>query len=531
MAKGSCGSWPLSMAPTPFLKALRPILTLKIPQPRATLLLLGVEFGGNWLIRKSYWKTIMFRLRLALLAFLFAGSPLSAQGTESPSQDAGQAATRLKLQPAGEPSPALKYQLLPDVPDQTPGNAALLYYRAFSPEWYTSRSRPKVSEKVEAAMNAPLADLPKTDLGWVTTSRQLHELDLAARRAYCDWEFTNRIRTEGTGMLLPDVQSFRELSRLLALRTRFFIAGRQFDRAVNSLQTGLMMSRHIAEAPLLICMLVGAACAEGQLTEVENLIQAPGAPNLYWALTDMPRPFVDLRKPFGGEKLFPLAQLPMLKDIETSHFGPEQVQTLAAQFGASLSWDDSRPKDRQGQLSLMALTILAYPTAKRALIAQGWKPEDVEALPTLQVVCIHAMREYLKVRDNAMKWVGLPFWQARPELRRVAQEMKTRRSNSGPEPFMDLIPATLNISKAAWALERRIAALRTIEAIRLHAAANDGHLPATLADIHLVPVPDDPITGKAFLYSVKGDRFTLTGPAPDKDDPALVLKYEVTIAK
>jgi hypothetical protein len=473
----------------------------------------------------------MFRFRLALLAFLLAGPLLCAQGTDSPPADGGQAATRLKLQPAGEPSPALKYQLLPDVPDQSPGNAALLYYRAFSPEWYTTRIRPKISEKVEAAMNAPLAELPKTDLGWVTTSHQLHELDLAARRSYCDWDLINRVRTEGIGMLLPDMQSFRELSRLLALRTRFFIAERQYDKAVNSLQTGLMLSHHVAEAPVLICLLVGVACAEGQLTEVENLMQAPGAPNLYWALTDMPRPFVDLRKGFGGEKLLLLAQLPLLKDIETSHFGPEQVQALAAQFGASLTWDDSRPKDRQGQLGLMALTIRAYPAAKRSLIAQGWKPEDVEALPALQVVCIQAMREYLKVRDSAFRWVGLPPWQARPELRRVAEEMKTRRNSSGPEPFLDLIAPGLNVCKSAWKLERRIAALRTIEAIRLHAAANDGRLPATLADIQVVPVPEDPITGKAFLYSVKGDQFTLTGPAPDKDDPAMVLAYDVTLAR
>ena len=473
----------------------------------------------------------MFRLRLALLVFVIAGPPLCAQGTDPAPADDGQVATRLKLQPAGEPSPALKYQLLPDVPDQTPGNAALLYYRAFSPDWYTLRNRPKTSEKVEAAMNAPLADLTKTDLGWVTTSHQLHELDLAARRAYCDWDLINRVRTEGITMLLPDMQAFRELSRLLALRTRIFIAERHYDKAVDSLQTGLMLSRHVAEAPNLICLLVGVACAQVQLLEVENLMQAPGAPNLYWALTDMPRPFVELRKGFGGEKLLLLAQMPLLKDIETTHFGPEQVQALAAQFGASLSWDDSRPKNQQGQLGIMALTLRAYPAAKRSLIAQGWKPEDVEALPTLQVVCIHAMREYLKVRDSGFKWVGLPCWLARPELRRVAEEMKTRRNNSGPEPFLDLIAPGLNVCKAAWRLERRIAALRTIEAIRLHAAANDGHLPASLADIHLVPVPDDPITGKTFQYSVSGDHITLMGPSLDGDDLTPVLKYEVTLAR
>jgi hypothetical protein len=466
----------------------------------------------------------MFSRSLVLFILLLAGPPLAAQSSDN--------TIKLKLQPAGEPSPALKYQLLPDVPDLSPGNAAVLYYRAFSPDWYHWRRQPKIYEKIEAALASPLADLPRKDLDWVTDSRQLRELDLAARHEYCDWDLTNRVRTEGIGLSLPDVQAFRELNRLLALRTRLYIADRQYDKAVDSLQTGLTMSRQVAEAPVLICLLVGAAGAQGQLAEVETLIQAPGAPNLYWALTGLPRPFFDLRRPFGGEKLVPLAVIPQLKDIETSHFGPEQIKALAAQFGYAFRWEDSRPSTPlQGKLDLLALTIRNYSSAKKALIAQGWKAEDLEALPTLQVVCIQAMREYLRVRDDGFKWVGLPYWQARPELQRVQQEMKARRNNLGAEPLMDLIAPVLNVSKVAWRVERRITALRTIEAIRLHAAANDGRLPATLADIHLVPVPEDPITGKDFFYSVKGDQFTLTGPAPAGDDPNLVLSYVATLSR
>ena len=38
-------------------------------------------------------------------------------------------------------------------------------------------------------------------------------------------------------------------------------------------------------------------------------------------------------------------------------------------------------------------------------------------------------------------------------------------------------------------IERRLAALRTIEAIRMFAASHDGKLPAALGDIKEVPVP------------------------------------------
>ena len=39
---------------------------------------------------------------------------------------------------AAAPVPALRYELLPELRQTTPGNAALLYYRAFSPEWSQS---------------------------------------------------------------------------------------------------------------------------------------------------------------------------------------------------------------------------------------------------------------------------------------------------------------------------------------------------------------------------------------------------------
>ena len=466
----------------------------------------------------------MYYWSLAFLTILLAGPPLAAQSNDN--------TIKLELRPAAEPSPALKYQLLPDVPDQSPGNAALLYYRAFSPDWYGWRKQPKVYEKIDAAMSAPLAAMQRADLG---VGNELHPVAVSsiwlARCEYCDWDLTNRVRAEGIGMLLPDMQGFRELSKLLALRTRFYIADRQYDKAVHSLQTGLMMSHQVSEAPVLICTLVGASSAETQLAEVMTLIQAPGAPNLYWALTGLPRPFIDMRKGFGGEKLLLLAEMPLLKDIELSHFGPEQVKALAAQFETALSWDDSRSRAWQGHMGLVALAIRAYPTAKQRLLAQGWKAEDLEELPTLQVVCIHAMREYKKVRDAGFKWVSLPDWQARPELQRVQLEMMARRANSGPEPFLDLIAPGLQVCKAVWRIERRIAALRIIEAIRLYAAANDGRLPARLADIHIVPVPDDPTTGKAFIYSVQGDHFTLTGPAPAADDQTLALTYEATLTR
>ena len=68
---------------------------------------------------------------------------------------------RLTVHPAAAPVPALTYQFLPDVADLIPGNAAIFYERAYSPEWLTHRSRPKIGEKLEAWKKAPLKELPR----------------------------------------------------------------------------------------------------------------------------------------------------------------------------------------------------------------------------------------------------------------------------------------------------------------------------------------------------------------------------------
>ena len=52
--------------------------------------------------------------------------------------------------------------------------------------------------------------------------------------------------------------------------------------------------------------------------------------------------------------------------------------------------------------------------------------------------------------------------------------------------------------------------LRIFEALRIYAAAHDGHLPQQLADIHEVPIPLNPYNDKPFDYSRDGDRAFLT---------------------
>lgn len=70
-----------------------------------------------------------------------------------------------------------------------------------------------------------------------------------------------------------------------------------------------------------------------------------------------------------------------------------------------------------------------------------------------------------------------------------------------------------------------------IEAIRMYAADHDGKLTTTLADITSVPIPDDPLTGKPFVYELTGETAILRPAFPATSEAFDNWRYELTMAK
>ncbi len=459
---------------------------------------------------------------------------LAVSAAATPAQPPGP--IKLTLPPAAAPVPALKYVLLPELSDQTPGNAAFLYYRAFSPEWWGTFRQREVWEKIEKAAHAPVADLKTSDVRWLLESKALREVDRASRREYCDWELAQRVREEGIYTLLPDIQGVRQFATLLAARARLEMAEGQLDKAVYTLQTGFALARYAGDGPSLIQALVGNAIATVMLAQLEELLRQPAAPNLYWALTDLPRPFIDLRRPLQGEKLWLYGTFPELREVNDPHLSPrklERLQEIAAQFVADRFESRGRAPDLGTRLRLVAVLAKAYPGAKKALIAAGRPAEEVEALPALQVVLLESLRDYERWRDDTFKWSGLPYPEALPGLQRAHKALEESQGHSEGIPIAQvMLPTIGKVYGAAARLDRRVAALRCVEALRLYAAGHDGKLPATLDDVKDVPIPADPMTGKPFDYTVKGDTATLSAGAPP-GEPAEIntLTYEVTLRK
>ena len=93
--------------------------------------------------------------------------------------------------------------------------------------------------------------------------------------------------------------------------------------------------------------------------------------------------------------------------------------------------------------------------------------------------------------------------------------------------FSLVYPALHKVHEAHSRTTRQIAQLRAVEAVRMHVAST-GQIPKSLADVTIVPVPDDPTTGKPFAYEVKDGTFTL-GTTAASATPSKI--YVVTIRK
>jgi hypothetical protein len=437
----------------------------------------------------------------------------------------------LVLQPADEPREALKYQLLPPLLDRTPGNAALQYGKLA-----LIISEPKDKDDMENVgkwLDMPLDKMPREQARQMIQRYQhrvLDDLDAAARRDRCDWDL--RLR-EGNYMrlLLPELQPLRSLARLVALKARLEVADRKFDEALHTLQTGYAMARHVGQGGTLIHGLVGVAIAQSMSAQVQELLQQPGAANLYWALTALPQPLVDLRPALETELNGLYLWLPALRAIkEANHdvaFWQHLLDTLDQTMKVELGMAPPAAGFR-GMATLLALR--GYPIARRALIEQGRSPAEVEAMPVPEVVLLYTVQTYNELRDRMFKWTFLPYPQARAGMQEAERYLKNQVASREIVPLASvLMPACGQVNFSVAKSERSFAMLRTIEALRMYAARHEGRLPEKLSDVTDVPVPLDPTSGQAFTYQRNGDTAVLESPHPPGRSPRDGLRVEVRI--
>src|SRR5262249_28663560 len=134
-------------------------------------------------------------------------------------------------------------------------------------------------------------------------------------RQRAEWEYTFDAG-DPIGMLLPDMQNMRNYVPVLVLQARLAMAEGDHAAAIRTLQTGFSFGQHVAEAPLLMSTLSAIAMRSILPDTVLDLIERRDAPNLYWALTALPRPLIRLRKGYEFEQAMPLLQFPDLASLD-----------------------------------------------------------------------------------------------------------------------------------------------------------------------------------------------------------------------
>jgi hypothetical protein len=447
----------------------------------------------------------------------------------------------LILHPAAAPSPALKYALLPELRDTIPGNAVTHYRQAVKNMKQDLPPRSDWEPILDKWLAVPLKDLPREEVDQFLKQcgMTFQEVEAGARSEQCDWGFTEELRKKGIATPLPDVQEMRQVATLLTLRIRYELAMGHTDKAVGTLRVGFAAARHLADQATLICTLVGVAVAQMMENRLEELIQQPDAPNLYWSLIELPRPFIDMRKGMQGERVTVYGTFPGMAetaaDLNAKPFTPEQLEKAISML--LFLKDQTYGVQRLANDATMALQVAdRHEAAKKILIGQGRPKELVDAMPHFQVGLLVALQQYDEWFDESLKWRNLPYWESQAEMSKAAKHIDaiSDDQNSPALPIARLLlPAVQKILSASVRIDRRIAALRCVEPVRLYAAAHDGKLPPSLEEIKDAPLPFDPVTGKVFNYRVAGDRaFLRCTPFPGVPaDNANTPSYELSIQR
>ncbi|HEY1067169.1 MAG TPA: hypothetical protein VGE52_13705 [Pirellulales bacterium] len=434
----------------------------------------------------------------------------------------------IRLRPTVEPKRSLRYALLPEFVDRTPGNAAVGYMRVGLLLPKPQPGQPNADDQIMKWMDLPLKEFPVKEVQEFLDARSsaLKMITDSARREYCDWELPVRNEPFMT-ILLPEVQEARSYGRLVMLQARLAVASGNFEEAIKSLQTGYALARHVSEGPTLINGLVGAAISATVSERLIELIEQPGAPSLYWPLTVLPQPLIDFHRAFEMERNIIYLSYPMLRNIEDQVLSVAEAQALVARVGRDIQMLGGNAPAFSATAAVFALAL--YPSAKASLIADGVDRDRVEAMPVAQVLLAHTLRKFDESRDALFRTMHLPYVEAIPFVKAAEAELAEDDSLFIPLARL-LLPSLTSVQIASHRGQRTIAALRIVEALRLHAGLT-GELPNALADVTCVPIPTDPLSGKPFVYRRTGDSAVLEAELPPGVLPQYGFRYELQLTK
>lgn len=433
--------------------------------------------------------------------------------------------TRLTVQPMPAPRPAMRYQLLPEVGELNVGNAAQWYLRCFSEQRLFFFSKQGVEERAQL-LTMPLKDIPVEKYKQFG-GNALRQADWAARLDSIDWQLIHRLQSDDVEPTQPELAALHALALSLQARFRVEIATKSYDDAICTAKTLFAFARHLGENPTEPGSRLGLTVADLALDSLEEMIQQPDCPNLYWALANLPCALVDLHKGIQGSGILMTRRLKSIRD--DSIMSDEEIEKIISKLSGMLGFAREEagkpPRNLRAALATRARDAEQIRAIRKRLLEGGVAEGLVPSFSPLQVLLIEAKRDYETRRDERVKLLAFFPWQ-------IDALNDAERGTMAGGLFDDFLPPVLELRRQQGRFEQRLALLRLVEALRMYAANHGGKWPATLAEL-AVPMSNDPFTGKAFPYEVKGNIALLRGNPPrgEQTNPLFNIRFAVAVRK
>jgi hypothetical protein len=156
--------------------------------------------------------------------------------------------------------------------------------------------------------------------------------------------------------------------------------------------------------------------------------------------------------------------------------------------------------------------------------------QKLDAMVPAEMLLHYLSNFFHEQSHDLYKSAYLPYSQSRSRFTEAEKRLKSLPDTEAATFPRLFLPAIPKVFMAQMRIERKLAALRVIEALRLH-AVNSKQLPNKLDDAQIVAVPNDPGTDKPFEYHLDGQTATLISRLPGEPLEITGLRYRITLKK
>lgn len=448
---------------------------------------------------------------------------------------------RLALHPQAHPDPLLRYRLWPAPELRRHQNPAPMVTRAVILSLQVpANARKQFSQNYGDWADLPLDELPREEIHkvldrYASALSELRRLENLVRLEY-NLQLDQLSAPEMIQTLLPELQEMRQLARLLSLRARVAVAEGRWNDAVDDCRVGFRLAEiagHSTE--FLVGRLVGFAISRMMFLVIEEAIQQPGCPNLYWALASLPE-----------DRLFETRDSIEFESVMLSRIFSAAGPLPDRAIGESAARDGIRRLIHEANLTLrsggdqeatstlsellagMYVVTLAEPSRDLLAETEQWG-ERARQLSASEAVLRASNLKFQRVRDRWVAWSMLPpeLWDDYEPERQAAFGFDEARTDLLVSLVSSLSPAVNAARVAGRRTFQHRNMLLTLEAIRMH-AADEGGLPMTIEKLRPVPAWTDAIANKPFGYHrTSATTATLTRAPRWQSDPGTTINIEL----